>query len=180
MNIAIILAGGSGTRLGGGLPKQFMKVAGKKVVEHTIDVFEKNEKIDEIAIVCKSDYIPEMDTIFKELPSFFYRYKKTLTYPHSTRDCYVKTDNNTYLGCDNISFYFQLNGKDHFTETYRRLHNMDNSDSADEPKTNSEPKYSGKAKIYNDFDPDDPDTYDDPEDYWDEYGDYEDEEERDY
>jgi len=61
MNIAIILAGGSGTRLGGGLPKQFMKVAGKKVVEHTIDVFEKNDKIDEIAIVCKSDYIPEME-----------------------------------------------------------------------------------------------------------------------
>ena len=128
----------------------------------------------------RSDYIPEMDTIFKELPSFFYRYKKTLTYPHSTRDCYVKTDNNTYLGCDTISNYFHLNGKEHFTERYRRLHNMDSSDSTDEPKTHSEPKYSGKTKVYNDFDPDDPDTYDDPEDYWDEYGDYEDEEEWDY
>ena len=57
---------------------------------------------------------------------------------------------------------------------------MDNSDSTDEPKTHSEPQYSRKTKIYNDFDPDDPDTYDDPEDYWDEYGDYEDEEEWDY
>ena len=62
-NIAIILAGGSGTRMGGGLPKQFLKVAGKKVIEHTIDVFEKNKSIDEIAIVCKSDYIPDMEQI---------------------------------------------------------------------------------------------------------------------
>lgn len=62
-NIAIILAGGSGSRMGGGLPKQFLKVAGKKVIEHTIDVFEKNEKIDEIAIVCKSDYISDMEQI---------------------------------------------------------------------------------------------------------------------
>ena len=63
MNIAVILAGGSGTRMGGGLPKQFLKVAGKKVIEHTIDVFEKNKNIDEIAIVCKSDYIPDMEQI---------------------------------------------------------------------------------------------------------------------
>ena len=42
MNIAVILAGGSGSRLGGGLPKQFLKVAGKKIIEHTIEVFENN------------------------------------------------------------------------------------------------------------------------------------------
>lgn len=63
MNIAIILAGGSGIRMGGGVPKQFMKVAGKKIIEHTIDVFEKNEHIDEIAIVCRPDYIADMEQI---------------------------------------------------------------------------------------------------------------------
>lgn len=62
-NIAIILAGGSGSRMGGETPKQFLKVAGKKIIEHTIDVFEKNENIDEIAIVCKSDYISDMEQI---------------------------------------------------------------------------------------------------------------------
>ena len=41
-NIAIILAGGVGSRLGMSTPKQFFKVAGKMVVEHTIDVFERN------------------------------------------------------------------------------------------------------------------------------------------
>lgn len=63
MNIAVILAGGSGVRMGGGLPKQFLKVAGKKVIEHTVDVFEKNENIDEIAIVCRADYISQMEQI---------------------------------------------------------------------------------------------------------------------
>ena len=47
MNIAVILAGGSGTRLGNDIPKQFLKVAGKKVLEHTIEVFENAKNIDE-------------------------------------------------------------------------------------------------------------------------------------
>ena len=41
-NIAIILAGGIGQRLGESIPKQFLKVAGKKVIEHTLDVFQKS------------------------------------------------------------------------------------------------------------------------------------------
>jgi len=57
MNIAVILAGGTGSRLGGTRPKQFLKVAGKTVLEHTVEVFQKNSLIDEIAIVCHPDYI---------------------------------------------------------------------------------------------------------------------------
>lgn len=63
MNIAVILAGGSGVRLGGDVPKQFLKVAGKKIIEHTIDVFEKNEHIDEIAIVSKEELISDMEQL---------------------------------------------------------------------------------------------------------------------
>lgn len=62
-NIAVILAGGSGNRLGGELPKQFLKVAGKKILEHTMDVFEQSELIDEIAVVCKNEYIPEVEQL---------------------------------------------------------------------------------------------------------------------
>ena len=62
-NIAIILAGGQGVRMGVGTPKQFLKVAGKKIVEHTLDVFEANDLIDEICIVCKSGYVEEMEQI---------------------------------------------------------------------------------------------------------------------
>lgn len=63
MNIAVILAGGSGSRLGGGLPKQFLKVAGKKIIEHTIDVFENNASIDEIAIVTKVEYTHDVESM---------------------------------------------------------------------------------------------------------------------
>lgn len=62
-NIAIILAGGVGSRLGMSTPKQFFKVAGKMVVEHTVDVFERNPRIDEIAIVSNPMLIADFENI---------------------------------------------------------------------------------------------------------------------
>lgn len=56
MNVAVILAGGVGNRLDKSHPKQFFKVAGKTVIEHTVNVFEKNRTIDEIAIVINPNY----------------------------------------------------------------------------------------------------------------------------
>ncbi len=63
MNIAVILAGGSGTRMGNDIPKQFLKVAGKQVIEHTIDVFENCAQIDEICIISKADFISDMESL---------------------------------------------------------------------------------------------------------------------
>ena len=51
MNIAVILAGGNGVRMGAELPKQFLKLAGKKVIEYSIEAFEQNASIDEIIVV---------------------------------------------------------------------------------------------------------------------------------
>ena len=62
-NIAIILAGGKGTRLGYSQPKQFIKVAGKRIIEHTIDKFQKHSKIDEIFIVIN----PQYNTLIEEI-----------------------------------------------------------------------------------------------------------------
>lgn len=62
-NIAVILAGGTGSRLGASTPKQFFKVAGKMVIEHTIDVFNHHPLIDEIAIVIHPDYENMMEEI---------------------------------------------------------------------------------------------------------------------
>lgn len=62
-NIAVILAGGVGSRLGLGTPKQFFKVAGKMVIEHTIDTFEKNAHIDEIAIVSNPFYMADIENM---------------------------------------------------------------------------------------------------------------------
>ena len=62
-NIAVILAGGIGLRLGETLPKQFLKIAGKKVIEHTIDVFQRHRQIDEIAVIVHTDYVRDMEEI---------------------------------------------------------------------------------------------------------------------
>jgi 2-C-methyl-D-erythritol 4-phosphate cytidylyltransferase len=56
-NIAVILAGGSGLRMGMDVPKQFLKVAGRAVLEHTIEAFESHKKIDEVVIVANQAFI---------------------------------------------------------------------------------------------------------------------------
>lgn len=62
-NIAVILAGGVGTRLKLDIPKQFYKVAGKMVVEHTIDAFDSNSNIHEIAIVANPALVSDFEDI---------------------------------------------------------------------------------------------------------------------
>lgn len=64
-NIAIIFAGGSGARMGAGLPKQFLEVNGKPIIIHTLDIFEEHPQIDEIYIACKEDYIAKLRKYIK-------------------------------------------------------------------------------------------------------------------
>lgn len=66
MNIAVILAGGTGNRLGMNRPKQFLKIAGKTVLEHTVDAFQKNRFIDEIFIVMHSSYVHDVEDMVKK------------------------------------------------------------------------------------------------------------------
>jgi len=55
-NYAIILASGVGSRYGCDIPKQFIKIAGKTVLEHTIEIFEKASDISEVIIVITPQY----------------------------------------------------------------------------------------------------------------------------
>lgn len=66
MNIAVVLAGGSGQRFGADLPKQFLPIAGKTVIEHSVSAFEQCISIDEIAIVMHTDYLPMMQDIINK------------------------------------------------------------------------------------------------------------------
>lgn len=52
MNIAVIIAGGSGQRLGQDIPKQFINVYDKPVLVYTLEGFQKHPLIDEIGLVC--------------------------------------------------------------------------------------------------------------------------------
>ncbi len=52
MNIAVIIAGGSGRRMGHDIPKQFINVFDKPILMYTLESFEKHPMIDAIELVC--------------------------------------------------------------------------------------------------------------------------------
>lgn len=52
MNIAIILAGGNGQRMGQDIPKQFINVYDKPVIIYTLESFQNHPQIDAIELVC--------------------------------------------------------------------------------------------------------------------------------
>ncbi len=51
-NIAVIIAGGSGHRMGQDIPKQFINVYDKPVLIYTLEGFQKHPQIDAIEVVC--------------------------------------------------------------------------------------------------------------------------------
>lgn len=66
MNIAIVFAGGSGVRMGAGVPKQFLEIEGKPILFHTLSMFEMHHKIDKIYLAVLEDYIPYVWALAKE------------------------------------------------------------------------------------------------------------------
>ncbi len=63
---AVIAAGGSGTRFGADMPKQFVEALGIPVIAHTISAFEACRQIDEIVIVTHRDYLVFTSDIVKK------------------------------------------------------------------------------------------------------------------
>ena len=57
MNVAVILAGGVGNRVGAGIPKQFIEVFSKPILAYTIEPFEKHVDVDAILVVCVKPYL---------------------------------------------------------------------------------------------------------------------------
>src|ERR1700674_1171235 len=55
MNVAIVVAAGKGTRLGGNQPKQFLELCGVPIVIHTLRQFERSEEINEIIVVVPAE-----------------------------------------------------------------------------------------------------------------------------
>ncbi|MCR4726592.1 MAG: 2-C-methyl-D-erythritol 4-phosphate cytidylyltransferase [Clostridia bacterium] len=56
MNIAIILSGGTGTRMKLSRPKQYLEVRDKPIIGYSLDLFERCKRIDKIVVVCHSDW----------------------------------------------------------------------------------------------------------------------------
>lgn len=56
MVTALILSGGTGTRLGSNIPKQYIEVGGKPIIMHGIERFQKNDLVDQMIIVAADEW----------------------------------------------------------------------------------------------------------------------------
>ena len=56
MNIALIIAGGSGNRMGQDIPKQFMHIGDRPVIIYTMMAFQRHPDVNAIAVVCLSGW----------------------------------------------------------------------------------------------------------------------------
>ena len=65
-NVAVVLAGGTGTRVGLNIPKQLIKIAGKPIIEHTIATMQASPLIDEIVVMMAPGYLDEVRAIVKQ------------------------------------------------------------------------------------------------------------------
>jgi len=75
MNVGILFAGGVGTRMGHtDKPKQFIEIAKKPIIVHTIEIFENNNNIDAVIVVCVEEWISYMQELVDE-----YQLKKVAT-----------------------------------------------------------------------------------------------------
>ena len=104
MNIAILLAGGSGSRFGADRPKQFLEVDGCTVLEHSIRAFHRSPLVDEIVIITRQDFVDEVSQMASAYPKVKHvrpggkeRYHSTLSlfarlhsFPRSAR-CFLET-----------------------------------------------------------------------------------------
>lgn len=59
-HIALILAGGVGSRVGLGVPKQFVEVLGKPVLAYTIEAYQNHPDINGIEVVCVASYMKDL------------------------------------------------------------------------------------------------------------------------
>jgi 2-C-methyl-D-erythritol 4-phosphate cytidylyltransferase len=67
MNTAIIVAAGSGTRIGSDKPKQFLEIHGRPIIVHTLERFASCDSVDEIVLV-----LPEADIeAFRQITESF-------------------------------------------------------------------------------------------------------------
>jgi len=61
--VAVVLAGGSGVRLGGGTPKQLQLLAGRTLLEHCVAAFDAAPGVDEVVVVMPANLVGEAERI---------------------------------------------------------------------------------------------------------------------
>ena len=67
MNIALILSGGTGTRAGTDIPKQYVDICGKPVISYCIETLSTHSAIDALLIAAAPDWQDFMTVYGKEI-----------------------------------------------------------------------------------------------------------------
>ena len=82
MNIALILSGGTGARLGADIPKQYIKINERMIISYCLETFCRCDAIDAIWVVANADW---HETINKEMQSIGTSKLKGFSQPGETR-----------------------------------------------------------------------------------------------
>lgn len=61
--VAVVLAGGSGSRFGAERPKQLLEIAGRTVLEHSVRAFDRHPRVDEVLVVMARDYVAQAEDL---------------------------------------------------------------------------------------------------------------------
>lgn len=70
MNVALILAGGTGNRMGSDCPKQLMPLCDMPVICHSLNTFQQHDSIDAIFVVCNKNSAKDYDFLYTAQYSF--------------------------------------------------------------------------------------------------------------
>ena len=106
MNIAIILAGGTGSRVGGEIPKQCVDISGQMMIMHSMKAFAESDYVSNIQIVAAAEFQEKIeDAIFEDPESFVAEKFLGFSEPGENRQLSIYNalrDIGDMLGKDNI------------------------------------------------------------------------------
>lgn len=111
---AIILAGGTGRRMGNNVPKQYMELQGKPVLYYSLKTFSGAEFINEVVIVAAGDYLDKVQADIVDL----YGFHKTSAVVEGGRERYHSVANGLEALPEDTEYVFIHDGARPFVTSY--------------------------------------------------------------
>jgi 2-C-methyl-D-erythritol 4-phosphate cytidylyltransferase len=104
---AVILAGGSGSRMGSSIPKQYMPLSGRPLIWYALNVMQKSDIIDECILVTGAD---DMDKVREEIVKKYGFDKVVNIVAGGSERCFSVANAMKYIDCDESNYVFIHDG----------------------------------------------------------------------